>query len=94
MPGMNQMNQPPQMPMPQPAPPQPAGRGNAHGRRHSVNVLAKGHQPQQSMGGYNFYNEGYDEGFAPPAHSRQASRADSSWRISECIFTQGVRIMF
>lgn len=63
-----------------------------HGRRHSVNVLNKGHNSQPSQ--FFSYNgvEGFDDGFQPPAnappvptqHNRNASRtADSSWRISE-----------
>jgi len=60
-----------------------------HGRRHSVNVVNKaGSQP--GMGSISFPNpyagqDGFEDGFAPPSfggHSRQASRADSSWRIS------------
>jgi len=54
-----------------------------HGRRHSVNVVNKSiSQPGTGTASY----DGYDDGFVPaPAggHSRQASRADSSWRISE-----------
>lgn len=63
-----------------------------HGRRHSVNVLNKGHASQPS----EFFSYqgvgGFDDGFQPPAnappvptqqHNRNASRADSSWRISE-----------
>jgi protein SSD1 len=62
-----------------------------HGRRHSVNVVNKaGSQP--GMGSISYPNpyaaqDGFEDGFAPPsfgAHSRQVSRADSSWRISMC----------
>jgi protein SSD1 len=61
-----------------------------HGRRHSVNVVNKvGNQP--GMGSISYPNpyaaqDGFEDGFAPPSfggHSRQASRADSSWRISK-----------
>ena len=54
-----------------------------HGRRHSVNVVNKS-TSQPGTGNIGF--DGFDDGFVPqPAggHSRQASRADSSWRISE-----------
>ncbi len=64
------------------------GVPRGHGRRHSVNVVNK--TPSQNAQGMNAggFNgqEGFDDGFAPPSfggHSRQASRADSSWRISE-----------
>ena len=53
-----------------------------HGRRHSVNVVNKSaSQPGTGTASY----DGFDDGFVPAAggHSRQASRADSSWRISE-----------
>ena len=54
-----------------------------HGRRHSVNVVNKSaSQPGTGTASY----DGFDDGFVGPAlggHSRQASRADSSWRISE-----------
>lgn len=63
-----------------------------HGRRHSVNVLNKGHASQPSQ--FFSYNgvEGFDDSFQTPAnappvptqHNRNASKADSSWRISEC----------
>lgn len=68
---------------------QPSGIPRGHGRRHSVNVVNK--TPGQGSVSYgNSYpgQEGFDDGFAPPSfggHSRQASRADSSWRISECL---------
>jgi len=65
-----------------------------HGRRHSVNVLNKGHNSQPSQ--FFSYNgvDGFDDGFQPPAnappvptqHNRNASRtADSSWRISKLL---------
>lgn len=68
-----------------------AGAPRGHGRRHSVNVLNKGHASQPSQ--FFSYNgvEGFDDGFQPPAnappvptqHNRNASRqADSSWRIN------------
>ncbi|KAG5220697.1 RNB-domain-containing protein [Salix suchowensis] len=64
------------------------GVPRGHGRRHSVNVVNK--TPSQNAQGMNIggFNgqEGFDDGFAPSSfggHSRQASRADSSWRITE-----------
>ena len=69
---------------------QPQNIPRGHGRRHSVNVVNKaGSQP--SLGSISFPNpyagqDGFEDGFAPPSfggHSRQASRADSSWRISK-----------
>lgn len=54
-----------------------------HGRRHSVNVVNKS-TSQPGTGTASF--DGFDDGFTPQppgGHSRQASRADSSWRISE-----------
>ncbi|KAF8529132.1 SSD1 protein [Hysterangium stoloniferum] len=56
-----------------------------HGRRHSVNVLNK--PGQNNVNAFSqFVQDGYEDGFAPPAalggHSRQASRADSTWRIN------------
>lgn len=70
---------------------QAQGVPRGHGRRHSVNVLNKtGGAPP--MGGSISYGspyanqDGFEDGFAPPSfggHSRQVSRADSSWRISE-----------
>ncbi|KAF9492803.1 RNB-domain-containing protein [Pleurotus eryngii] len=63
------------------------GVPRGHGRRHSVNVVNK--TPSQNAQGMNIggFNgqEGFDDGFAPSSfggHSRQASRADSSWRIN------------
>ena len=63
------------------------GVPRGHGRRHSVNVLNK--NGQNNLQPFNqFGQDGFDDGFAPPqafgGHSRQASRADSTWRISEC----------
>jgi protein SSD1 len=66
-----------------------AGMPVGHGRRHSVNVVNKpNHNPMASLsyGAGAFPTDGYDDGFAPPAalggHSRQVSRADSTWRIN------------
>lgn len=58
---------------------QPQGVPRGHGRRHSVNVVNKaGNQSTVGIG-----QDGYDDGFAPPAalggHSRQVSRAESAW---------------
>lgn len=60
-----------------------------HGRRHSVNVVNKSGGQNSlgsiSYGSNQFTADGFDDGFAPPSfpsHSRQASRADSSWRIN------------
>ncbi|KAK0191056.1 SSD1 protein [Armillaria mellea] len=68
---------------------QAQGMPRGHGRRHSVNVVNK---PGSTGGSISYNNnpygqqpEGFDDGFAPPSfggHSRQASRADSSWRIN------------
>jgi protein SSD1 len=60
---------------------QPQGVPRGHGRRHSVNVVNKsGSQSNVGIG-----QDGFEDGFAPPAalggHSRQVSRADSSWRL-------------
>ena len=69
---------------------QPQGIPRGHGRRHSVNVVNKSNS-QGNTGSISFANpfpDGFEDGFQPPApvqfggHSRQASRADSSWRIS------------
>ena len=62
------------------------GVPRGHGRRHSVNVL--NNATQNNLRPFNqFSQDGFDDGFVPPAafggHSRQASRADSTWRISE-----------
>ncbi|KAG8914944.1 hypothetical protein FRC00_009355 [Tulasnella sp. 408] len=61
-------------------------KGN-HGRRHSVNVINKAaEQGGAAAGLYNgAQNDGFDDGFMPNlpgGHSRQASRADSSWRMN------------
>lgn len=70
---------------------QTQGIPRGHGRRHSVNVVNKA--PNQG-GPIPFANPfvdqnlqgNFDDGFTPPAqlggHSRQASRADSSWRLN------------
>lgn len=63
---------------------QPQGVPRGHGRRHSVNVVKTPGQGSVSygMGGPQ---DGFDDGFTPASfngHSRQASRADSSWRIN------------
>ncbi|TEB35698.1 RNB-domain-containing protein [Coprinellus micaceus] len=71
---------------------QPQGIPRGHGRRHSVNVVNKSNS-QGNTGSISFANPfpdgtGFEDGFQPPApaqfggHSRQASRADSSWRIN------------
>jgi protein SSD1 len=60
---------------------QPQGVPRGHGRRHSVNVVNK--SASQSNAGIG--QDGFEDGFAPPAalggHSRQVSRADSAWRL-------------
>ena len=60
---------------------QPQGVPRGHGRRHSVNVVNK--SASQSNAGMG--RDGFEDGFAPPAtlggHSRQVSRADSTWRL-------------
>ncbi|KAF8897586.1 SSD1 protein [Infundibulicybe gibba] len=68
---------------------QPQGIPRGHGRRHSVNVVNKvGSQGQNTNNYNNPYGgqDGFEDGFAPPpafgGHSRQVSRADSSWRIN------------
>jgi protein SSD1 len=60
-----------------------------HGRRHSVNVVNKntGNTGSNSFA-FPSTQEGFDDGFTPPpgfngGHSRQVSRADSTWRISK-----------
>jgi protein SSD1 len=67
---------------------QPQGVPRGHGRRHSVNVVNK--SASQSNTGIG--QDGFDDGFAPPpalgGHSRQVSRADSSWRW--CIFSPDI----
>jgi protein SSD1 len=56
------------------------GVPRGHGRRHSVNVVNK----SASQSNVGVGQDGFDDGFAPPAalggHSRQVSRADSTWR--------------
>lgn len=60
-----------------------------HGRRHSVNVINKNVENVQGLGmspNFGGLSDGFDDGFAAPqagGHSRQASRADTSWRMSE-----------
>ncbi|EIN10370.1 RNB-domain-containing protein [Punctularia strigosozonata HHB-11173 SS5] len=72
------------MPMPNDAQGVPRG----HGRRHSVNVVNKTTGPGASISYNNPFapQDGFDDGFSAPnfagGHSRQASRADSSWRIN------------
>jgi len=65
---------------------QPQGVPRGHGRRHSVNVVNKtGSQPSVSYGNEYSGQDGFEDGFAPSSfggHSRQVSRADSSWRIN------------
>lgn len=69
-----------------------------HGRRHSVNVVNKngGAQPNANSSTFAFPStqDNYDDGFTPSAfnggHSRQVSRADSTWRISEFSPCNGV----
>ena len=67
---------------------QPQGVPRGHGRRHSVNVVNK--SASQSNAGIG--QDGFEDGFAPPAalggHSRQVSRADSAWRL--CILPTNV----
>ncbi|KAA1466420.1 RNB-domain-containing protein [Dentipellis sp. KUC8613] len=62
---------------------QSQGIPRGHGRRHSVNVVNKSGS-QSNFG--QISQDGFDDGFAPPpgfgGHSRQASRADSSWRLN------------
>lgn len=69
--------------------PQTVPRG--HGRRHSVNVVNKNGANQGNAGSstlaFPSTQDGFEDGFAPPVgfnggHSRQVSRADSTWRIS------------
>ena len=62
---------------------QTQGIPRGHGRRHSVNVINK--TTGQSNVGVGF--DEFNDGFVPPAniggHSRQGSRVENSWRISE-----------
>lgn len=65
-----------------------AGTPRGHGRRHSVNVVNKSTGLGASISyPASFTQDGYDDNFvqapAMTAHSRQASRADSSWRMSK-----------
>ncbi|KIY49261.1 RNB-domain-containing protein [Fistulina hepatica ATCC 64428] len=63
---------------------QPQGVPRGHGRRHSVNVVNKQAVPSGSIS-YGSPYDGFDDGFTAPmagGHSRQASRADNSWRIN------------
>ncbi|KAI0081758.1 RNB-domain-containing protein [Panus rudis PR-1116 ss-1] len=61
---------------------QPQGVPRGHGRRHSVNVLNKvsGQPSLDSL----FGQDGFDDGFAPPANlsGNGHNRSDSSWRIN------------
>ncbi|KAG8989799.1 hypothetical protein FRB90_002059, partial [Tulasnella sp. 427] len=66
---------------------QDPGNKGSHGRRHSVNVINKAaEQGGAAAGLFNgAQNDGFDDGFMPVmpgGHSRQASRADSSWRMN------------
>ena len=66
---------------------QPANLPRGHGRRHSVNVVNKAASQGSVSFANPFGNDNFDDGFAGPGalggHSRQASRADSTWRLSE-----------
>jgi protein SSD1 len=69
---------------------QTQGVPRGHGRRHSVNVVNKT-ASQPNLGSLAF--DGFEDGFGVSAvplggHSRQASRVDSSWRISKQIRTR------
>lgn len=70
---------------------QPQGVPRGHGRRHSVNVVkTPGGQGSVSYGNPYAGQDGFEDGFASPSfggHSRQVSRADSSWRISKLYCT-------
>lgn len=66
----------------------PQGIPRGHGRRHSVNVFNnKSTGPNASISYPNPYaQDTFDDTFIQPqvtAHSRQASRAESTWRMSE-----------
>lgn len=68
-----------------------SGVPRGHGRRHSVNVVNKTINTGSITYPAPFADpESFDDGFAPPAtfggHSRQGSRVDNSWRISELFF--------
>ena len=59
-----------------------------HGRRHSVNVVNKTPGLGSISSPNPYAQDGYEDGFVPPqpvGHSRQGSRVDSSWRISEFV---------
>ncbi|KAF8351411.1 SSD1 protein [Amanita rubescens] len=67
---------------------QPQDMPRGHGRRHSVNVVNKSSNSQGAMNTYGLSygtQDGYEDGFVPPSmggHSRQVSRADSTWRMN------------
>lgn len=66
------------------------GAPRGHGRRHSVNVVNKTASANASVSyPSTFTQENFDDSFvqapAMNTHSRQASRADSSWRMSKCL---------
>jgi protein SSD1 len=73
---------------------QPQGIPRGHGRRHSVNVLNKSASQSSVSGLAGFQDTGFDDGFVAPSalggHSRQASRADSSWRMSKWLNVCGI----
>lgn len=61
---------------------QPQGVPRGHGRRHSVNVVNKS-TGQSNVGiGQDVYEDGFTAPAALGGHSRQVSRADSTWRLS------------
>lgn len=68
-----------------------------HGRRHSLNVINKSGHPFGGSAASPV--DGFEDGFNPPGalggHSRNASRADSSWRISlsPCLLVQARRLI-
>lgn len=63
---------------------QAQGIPRGHGRRHSVNVVNKtASQPNLSTIAYDTFDDGFVQPAPMGAHSRQTSRVDSSWRISE-----------
>lgn len=75
--------------------PQSLPRG--HGRRHSVNVINKGNSPGASVSfpvSYDNYEDGFSNQTNMSNHSRQPSRADSTWRISEYPLVFIVKIIF
>lgn len=66
---------------------QTQGVPRGHGRRHSVNVVNKTvSQPSLSNLGYEGFDDGFTASGVMGGHSRQTSRVDSSWRISESVF--------